>query len=94
MNQESILKQFELIEQSVKRARLPFEVGMLQEEVMEVSMYELMKIREQAANMIKEIGFPRFEAVVTNHIHYPELTVEALNVCPFCGNPHCQSDHK
>jgi hypothetical protein len=94
MNSESLLKQFELVEQSIKRAKLPFETDMLHKKVLEVSMYELLKANAQILNMVKEIGYPRWEPVRTAYVDYPAPKIEDLHLCPFCGNPDCGSDHK
>lgn len=94
MNTESLLKQFDLVETSIHRARLPFETNMLQEPVLEVTLYELIKSREQILNMIREIDPNRFGVKVARQISYPEPSVEALSLCPNCGDPNCGSDHK
>jgi hypothetical protein len=87
----SILSQFELVEQSLQRAKLPFETNMLQPQVTEVSIYEILKARQQLYNIIEQIGHPHLGKSITIP---KELTIEDLSLCPYCGNPECQSDHK
>lgn len=104
LNPKNILNQFELIEQSIRKAKLPFEVNPFDEnnqieinesKVLDVSLWHLMKTIQQAENLIKEIGYPRFEPVVTNSVHYPPLVnFNKLKVCDICGDPNCTSDHK
>ncbi len=94
LNAESILQQLIVVEQSIRRAKLPFETSMLQEEVLEVTLYELIKSMEQIKILVREIGYPRFEPVTIQKLHYPIMTVDVLNLCPYCGNPNCTSDHK
>lgn len=96
LNVESILDQFSRVDGFLQRARLPFETGLLHErtEIKEVVLWELMKAREQLTNMIKEIGYPRFEPIVTKQLHYPPIDVHLLNTCPYCGDTECESDHK
>ena len=55
MNIESILNQFELVDESINRAKLPFEAGMIHPNITIVSVYELMKAVKQIENIIKEI---------------------------------------
>lgn len=96
MNTESILKQFEIVQKSISRAKLPFETDMLAKEVLEVTLYELIKSYHQIENLVREIDPQRFgqTAVMVNQIHTPELSPDKLKLCPFCGDPNCQSDHK
>lgn len=94
LNVESILKQFEIVQQSITRAKLPFETGMMQKEVIEVTLYELIKSYHQIENMIREIDAERFGGRLTEAYHEPSLDIHRLNLCPYCGNADCQSDHK
>lgn len=96
MNTESILKQFEIVKTSLQRAKLPFETGMMQKEVIEVTLYELIKSYHQIANLVREIAPERFgEQIIEKRVaHTPELSVDDLDLCPYCGSPDCTSDHK
>jgi hypothetical protein len=94
MNTESIIKQFEIVEKSIKRAKLPFETDMLAKPVIEVTLYELIKSYHQIENMIREIDPARFGVTRVESIQYPKLSQDRLFLCPHCGNPDCQSDHK
>lgn len=94
MNVESLLNQFSIVEASITRARLPFETRMLQKQLMEVTLYELIKSREQLLQMIQEIDPTRFGPTIIQIPHTPIPNIEMLNVCPFCGSNDCQSDHK
>lgn len=91
---KGILERFSLIESSLHRAKLPFETDLVHEETKEVTMWELMKSIQNMEELIKEIGYPRFEPVVSRSIYYPPLSIKALHLCDICGSPHCQSDHK
>jgi hypothetical protein len=56
MNTQSILHQFDLVEKSLIRAKLPFETQMADHpEVMKVTLYELTKAYQQIENIINEI---------------------------------------
>lgn len=94
MNTDSILRQFEIIEKSIQRAKLPFETFMMQEAVIDVTLYELMKSSTQIENLIREIDPSRFGGKQVTSYHLPELDEHRLNLCPYCGDPECQSDHK
>lgn len=94
MNTESITKQFELVEASIGRAKIPFWSGLIHKNVIEVSLYELIKAHKQIENMIREIDPQRFGPKESETISFPQLDEHKLNLCPFCGNPECQSDHK
>lgn len=94
INTESILKQFDIVQESIKRAKLPFETGMLQKPVIDVTLYELIKSWHQIENMIREIAPDKFGYREVRSSIYPELTVDVLDVCPYCGDPECGSDHK
>lgn len=94
MNTESIIKQFELVESSIHRARLPFDTNMLQEPIIEVSLWEMMKAIQQLENMVREIAPERFGAITVAVTRIPELSVHQLHTCPYCGDPDCGSDHK
>lgn len=95
LNIESVLNQFEVIEQSIKRAKLPFEVNMLPQTSLDVSLYELMRTIQQSEDLIREIGYPRFEPIASKSIYHPPLVdFTRLQVCNICGSPECQSDHK
>jgi hypothetical protein len=60
----------------------------------EQAMWHLIKVRDQAIELIKKLGYPRFEPVEATSIHYPPIDEFKLHTCPYCGNPDCQSDHK
>lgn len=96
MNTASIISQFELVEKSIARAKLPFETDMLQKEVIEVSLYELIRSYHQIENLIREIEPQRFglKQIQKYVLQTPEISVDRLHLCPFCGDPECQSDHK
>ena len=96
INIDSILKQFGIVEESLKRAKLPFETNMLHDKVIEVSLWELIKSYHQIENMVREIAPDRFgeTMIVKRTLHTPEITEDKLWTCPYCGNPDCQSDHK
>lgn len=94
MNPESILNQFTLVEASITRAKLPFETNMLQPKIIEVTLWELIKAREQITNMIREIAPNRFGPHESVSIQWPEITADRLFLCRFCGDPECESDHK
>lgn len=92
MNPESIIKQFEVIECSIHRAKLPFETGMLEKPIIEVTLYELIKSYHQIENLVREIDPNRFgpkQATVM-----PRLDAHDLRLCEHCGSAECQSDHK
>jgi hypothetical protein len=91
---ESILKQFEIVEASVDRAKIPFWSGLQHKSVIEVSLWELMKAHKQIENMIREIAPERFGGKMTETYVLPPLDHRRLYTCPYCGNPECQSDHK
>lgn len=93
-NTESILKQFDIVEKSLQRAKLPFEVDFTPQTSIEVTLYELIKSYHQIENIIREIDPKRFGVQRVSAIHLPMLDVERLHLCPYCGNPECQSDHK
>lgn len=96
-NNNSILIQFNVIEESIKRAKLPYEVNMpIQPHIKEVTLYELIKSYHQIENLIREIGEDRFDKKVKEirRLITPEIRLEDLNVCPYCGDPSCTSDHK
>lgn len=92
MNTESILKQFALVEKSITRAKLPFETDMLHKEVLEVTLYELIKAYHQIDNLVREIDPGRFGS--QQQFYLPPLDEHRLFLCPHCGNAECQSDHK
>jgi hypothetical protein len=92
MNVESILKQFEIVEKSLSRAKLPFETDMLHKEVLEVTLYELIKSYHQIENMVREIDPGRFGPQQTTA--FPRLDAHYLALCEYCGDPKCESDHK
>lgn len=96
MNTEGILQVFSEIEASITRARLPFETGMLQDENVEASLYELIKSWKRIENLVREIAPERFgqKRVVAIQIQMPPLDHHQLAVCPYCGDPKCTSDHK
>lgn len=94
MNTESILSQFDVIEKSMQRAKLPFETDMLAKEVIEVTLYELIKSYKQIENLVREIDPERFGPKKSVSIRIPSLEVHNLNLCEFCGSAECQSDHK
>lgn len=93
-NIESILKQFDIIEKSLYRAKLPFETEMLQHPVIDVCLWELLRSWKQIENLIREIGPDKFGYRKVTVTKIPELTNHVLDVCPYCGNPECDSDHK
>lgn len=93
-NKESIIKQFELVDGSLHRARLPFDTDMLHPENIEVVLWELIKAKEQLINMIREIAPDRFGITVQRYIHIPDITTDRLFLCNICGSPNCESDHK
>jgi hypothetical protein len=92
INPERILEQFALVETSIKRAKLPFETDMVVPQVMEVTLYECLKSIQQLRNIISDIGHPAMGPFTTTVTR--ELTVNDLSVCPYCGNPECNYDHK
>lgn len=94
MNTESLLKQFDLVRNSLNRAALPFETNMLQDKVVEVSLWELMKAKEQIENMIREIDPKRFGQRVVRTLYTPNISDDKLFLCQICGDPDCQSDHQ
>jgi len=94
LDSQSILYQFKIIEESLRRAKLPFEVDLMNDTSLEVTLYELIKTREQILNMIRDISPDRFAPYTTPQLVYPEPTLQHLNICPYCGNPDCTSDHK
>lgn len=94
MNTESILSQFEIVEKSISRAKLPFETGMLEKPVIEVTLYELIKSYHQIENLVREIDPERFGPTKSVGIVLPGLDVDRLRLCPHCGNADCGSDHK
>lgn len=85
-----ILEQFDLVEASLRRAKLPFEVNMINPTSTEVSIYEILKARQQLYNIIEQIGHPQLGKTIMTP---KELTIDDLSLCPHCGNPNCQSDH-
>jgi hypothetical protein len=94
MNNDNILKQFELVEASVERAKIPFWSGLQHKNVIEVSLWELMKAHKQIENMIREIDPVRFGGSYSNVYRLPALDENKLHLCTICGDPQCQSDHK
>jgi hypothetical protein len=94
MNTDSILNQFGLVDQSIHRAKLTFETGMIDKNNIEVALYELIKAQEQIANMVREIAPDRFGISTVSITHTPELDVRKLYTCLYCGSPECESDHK
>lgn len=59
MNKESILRQLCLIEKSIDRAKIPFEIDLMHDEVLKVSVYECMKAIQQLSNIVDEIKASR-----------------------------------
>ncbi len=55
MNTENILAQFKLVETSVNRARLPFQIDLTQQQNLIVSMYELQRAETQIKTIFSEI---------------------------------------
>lgn len=94
MNIESILMQFEKVENSLKRAKLPFETNMIHDKVLEVSLWELMRSYKQIENMIREIDERRFGIRTVRETYTPKIDENMLFLCTICGNPDCESDHK
>lgn len=95
-NTESILEQFALVEKSLTRAKLPFETDMTQPEIIEVTLYELIKSYAQIENLVREIDPDRFGKKLQQvpRMIEPALSVNSLRLCPHCGDPKCGSDHK
>lgn len=55
MNAASIIIQFEQVEKSVSRAKLPFDVDLVHPETLKVTVYECMKAILQLHNIASEI---------------------------------------
>lgn len=55
MNKESILEQFDLVNSSLERAKIPFEIDVFHKEVLKVTVYECLRAIEQLKNILSEI---------------------------------------
>lgn len=96
MNPDIILENFEMLHLSLRRAAIPFHVNMTDKKSIEVTLYELIKSREQILEMIQHIDPARFgrRKEVRTVVITPEPSLDFLKLCPICGNPECTSDHK
>lgn len=88
-NRASVLQQLTIVQSSIDRAKIPFEIDIFADPVMEVTLYELIKSYKQIENIIREID-DRFSTVTVP----APITLDVLNICENCGDPDCTSDHK
>jgi hypothetical protein len=100
-NEIDILKMgFYKLKESIKRAELLVDPAPTTEEINEVqteiTLYELICSIERMTDMVREIDPSRFgkKVIEQRSIYIPELSLERLHICPFCGEPGCGSDHK
>jgi hypothetical protein len=89
--QEEIILDLVDLESRISLARDAYKKG---GEYVEEALFHLIRSRGEALDLIKQIGYPRYQPVKTTSIYEPEPTLDSLRTCPFCGNPNCQSDHK
>ncbi len=89
-----ILDKFKEVEQRLTRAKLIYEVDLVRPETVEVSIYEVIKSIGILTEMVREIDPERFGVKTVSSLHTPKLELYRLNLCPYCGDPACQSDHK
>jgi len=94
MNKKSILSQFDIVDKSLKRAKMLIETDLAINSGKEVVLYELIKSYKQIDNIIREFDPDRFGIKLVNVSHTPSLEESRLYLCQICGDPDCQSDHK
>jgi hypothetical protein len=86
-----MLYNFDQLEESISNARAAYGHGGRR---IDEAIFHLIHARGRALDIIKQIGYPRYEPIKTVTIREPEPKIEDLRVCPICGNPFCGSDHK
>jgi len=97
---ESLTMDFYKLKESIKRAELLIDPRPTTEEIneiqTEITLYELISSIERMTDMVREIDPSRFGKKVEEirSLIIPELSLDRLNICPFCGEPGCGSDHK
>lgn len=52
MNTKMIIEEFQIIEKSLMRAKLPFETEMITPEIMKVSLWELLRSKQIIDNIL------------------------------------------
>lgn len=94
VDKQMILEKFKEVEGRLNRAKIIYEVDLVRPETVEVSIYEVIRSIEALTKMVREIDPERFGVQRVSAIRTPELDVHRLNVCPYCGEQGCTSDHK
>lgn len=100
MEIEKLKLDFFQLEESIKRAKLVIEVTYPSNELIEVAteitLYELIKSSEKMIDMVREIDPKRFgvRTEMVRQLIIPKPDIENLNLCPYCGEHGCGSDHK
>lgn len=84
-----MIDKFEKIQEQIKKASDSYSCTLL-----ETSMWNLLEAREKIDELIREIGYPRFEPQKTVVMHTPVPSKRDLRCCDICGKERCQSDHK
>ncbi len=89
--QKEVLHEFEMLELRISNAKDAFKKG---GKFIESALFHLIHVRGEALDLIKQIGYPRYEPIITKVLQEREPKLDDLHTCNICGNPECQSDHK
>lgn len=93
MEYEKILNQFTVIEKKMSNAKLNFVSKIEDKQMIDESLFHLIKAHDLLDKMIREISPDRFATRVQNTLVTPALSIDKLFVCNICGSSSCQSDH-
>lgn len=58
------------------------------------TLWILISQKEALEELIRMVGYPRYEPIKSASIHYPPINLNSARVCPYCGRKNCGSDHK
>jgi hypothetical protein len=100
VKRDNLQLQFHTLDQSIARARIYADVtyptSELHDVAKEITLYELIKSIRLMTDMVREIDPERFGVKVleVRQLVTPELSLDRVRLCPYCGESDCVSDHK